>query len=317
MASHAPSLAMKSLIRSRFPALFSLLRNLNLLNQAYFSKYGRIPGAINYPLSIILQRHEIAARKKGAHALLMPPELAEKLQELRTEGFCKLNLSDVVTDVEATNLLDSLSCAAVEFGTPTHDDLVHKLGVRKTKSYFYDIANSNSGIKSKLEGFARSPKAIALAAKYLGQMPLIESVSFIYSPPIDGTQLIAAQGWHLDREQKSKLKIFLSPYEVSVASGPTTLMPLRHSLGKKYPNFPAYFDDAEAMAAGIPVDEKVQLLNDVGELYMADTSKLFHYGARHQTMPRFLVIISYCPLESRLRSQLRKEVKEKSIDYRW
>lgn len=308
---------MKSFIRDRFPLLFSALRNLNLLKQAYFSKYGRIPGAINYPLSVALQWPEIAARRKGAEALTLPAELASKLQELKAEGFCKLRLSDVVADAEGSDLLRSLSSAAEVFGTPSHDFLIENLGVGKTKSYFYDIAKSNVEVRSKLEAFAKSPKAVALAAKYLGQMPLIESVSFIYSPPTNATRLIAAQGWHLDREQKTKLKIFLSPFEVSASSGPTTLLPLKHSTGRPYPNFPGYFDDAEALAAGIAVHEKVQLLNDVGEFYMADTSRLFHYGARDQTQPRFLVIVSYCPLESRLSRHLRRDVKKKSIQYGW
>lgn len=308
---------MRSTIKSRLPSVFAVLRRMNLLKQAYFSKYGIIPGAINYPLSIVSQRYEIAVRKKAAEALHLPTELTAKLQELRKEGFCKLALSGLVADTAATELIDSLASAATEFGVPTHDDLIRNLGVAKTKSYFYDITKSNLEIKSKIEELARSPKAIALAAKYLGQMPLIESVSFIYSPPIEGVKLIAAQGWHLDREQKSKLKIFLSPFRVSAASGPTTVLPLKHSIGKKYPNFPAYFDDAEARAAGIAVDEKVELLNDVGELYLADTSKLFHYGARHQTQPRFLVIISYCPLESRLRTRLWRQVKENAIMYEW
>src|SRR5688572_8532581 len=98
---------MKSFLKSRLPFLFHPLRRLNLLKQAYFSKYGRIAGAINYPLSIVSQRDEIAARKRRAAALHLPPQLAGKLQELRTEGFCKLKLSDVVSGDEASAFIDS------------------------------------------------------------------------------------------------------------------------------------------------------------------------------------------------------------------
>jgi hypothetical protein len=296
------------------PAL-NALRKCRLLYVALFSKYGRVPGAINYLISAVLLRKQITESKKKAKELPMLSELGDKLHELKTEGFCKLKLNELVSHHEADSLIDSLIQTANEFGAPTHADLINKFGVQKTKSYFYDIAKKNQDIRERIMQFASGQKQIQLAAKYLGQMPLIEYVSYIYTPPTSGTKLIAAQGWHLDRENKSKLKIFMSPFKISVSSGPTTLLSLKHSIGKPYPNYPWYFDDEEALAAGISVEDKIPLLSNVGELFMADTSKLFHYGARHQTQPRFLVIISYCPLESRIDRNLNNKVIANSIKY--
>ncbi len=79
-------------------------------------------------------------------------------------------------------------------------------------------------------------------------------------------------------------------------NGPTTFLPLADSNPAHYRNYPNYFDDTQASQFGIDISKRIPMLAKPGEFYMADTSRVFHYGARNQTKPRFILIITYGPV---------------------
>ena len=271
---------------------------LRRVAKRYFSEVEYVSRFFNYSYSFVAQYSEISERRKLSSELQLSGDDASTLEALLKNSIAKLQVSAFFNQED---LLKTLEKKAKEFGEIGPDEVArHRAGF--SKNYWVNLFNREDPEFKVLVDFAYQPRIIALVSKYLGQIPSVQRIDYFYSPPQEESKaLIGSQSWHLDNDQRTRVKIFLSPYSVDKNCGPTTCLPLAESNHALYPNYPDYFNDDEGRKSGLNIDKKFEMVSVPGEFYMADTSKLFHYGARGQLKPRWLVIISYGPLESNLR----------------
>lgn len=271
----------------------------------YFSEVGYVTRAFNYSYTSLNQWNNIQARKRAAHALALDSQQQALVDILKAQGGVKTSLDAFGF---SDDLIKTLRQQAEQFGEKTPEE-IRALRGGASKTYWFDLFDKNNPAFAPLLDFACGKKIVSVIAGYLGQVPTLQYISFYYSPPNSGQdKLIGSQSWHFDNEHKRRLKIFLSPYDITPANGPTTFLPLAYSKPELYKNYPDYFNDAQAEQFGIDIKQKVEMTTQPGEFYMADTSRVFHYGCRNQTKSRWLAILSYGPVESHLRPKGWREL---------
>lgn len=268
------------------------LRPVYRFYRKYFSEVGYVTREVNLQLSRLLGAKWIAERKALAHVLPLYASRQPLLKQMISTGGIKVTLSDFGIGAE---ILDILKAKAEAFGTPSGEE-IKKLREGKSKTYWLDLLDKDDPAYVPVLAFATHKDILALVAAYLGEVPTLQDITYYYSPAESADTLIGSQGWHLDNEQPTKLKIFLSPFEMRLENGPTTFLPLDDSNPALYKNYPDYFDDTQAKQFGIDISKRIPMLAKPSEFYMADTSRVYHYGARNQTKPRFILIITYGPV---------------------
>lgn len=273
-------------------ALKEAIRPAYNFYRKYFSEVGYVTRAVNLQLSHLLGAKLIAERKTLARSVKLDAAKQPLLQQLKNTGGIKLNLADFgISD----DILQVLKTRAEAFGTPSGEE-IKKLREGKSKTYWLDLLDKDDPAYAPVLALAMHKDILAFVANYLGEVPTLQDLTYYYSPAESADKLIGSQGWHLDNEQPTKLKIFLSPFEMTIENGPTTFLPLAESDPAFYRNYPNYFDDDQAKQFGINTSKRIPMLAKPSEFYMADTSRVFHYGARNQTKPRFILIITYGPV---------------------
>jgi len=144
---------------------------------------------------------------------------------------------------------------------------------------------------SPLLRFALDPRVVATAASYLGVLPVLDGVYLWYSPNERlSSDRNSSQLFHIDPTGYRELKMFVHVEDVSMDSGPLTIVPAPASR-KLYPFF--------AHDTGSIRDEEVErivgrdcivpLTGPTGTVSGADTSTCFHFGSRQGTRDRLLV----------------------------
>lgn len=278
-----------------------LIATKNLLRDTYFkyfSEVGYLRRDLHWQSSHRLGLEEIRQREALAQAITLNEFGKSTLALLNQQGYAKLRISDIPG---LPNPVDYMAELVKNFGEPSHEEIM-KQRSNKSKTYWTNIWQRPTGHFDPLQEFAMHPGVTSIIAKYLGQIPVLQEMAFYYSPPASAptTQLVGSQGWHLDNEQRTKLKIFISPFEMTPDNGPTTFLPLGDSDQRLYKNYPGYFDDSQARQFGLNLANKKSMTATPGEFHLADTSRLFHYGSRDVKQARWLLIITYGPIECNL-----------------
>lgn len=278
--------------------LKKLLRPLYRFYKKYFSEVGYLTREVNYAISYLRHYPTISAQRRAATGIKLNPQEQALADMLTAQGAVKTNLQAFSIGPE---IIESLTRQAKKFGTPTAEE-ISKMRQGASKTYWYDLFNPEEPDYFPLKALATHPRILAVITRYLGQEPTLQQIAFYYSPAGNAAsdKLIGSQGWHLDNDMKKRAKIFISPFEMMAENGPTTYLPAPFSLQSRYNNYPDYFNDQDAQAFGIDISKRQEMLAQPGEFYFADTSRCYHYGARNQTLPRYLAIITYAPLQSHL-----------------
>jgi hypothetical protein len=148
-------------------------------------------------------------------------------------------------------------------------------------------------------------RMLAMAASYLGTVPVITEAdyycSFPVTPPFTKSQL-----WHCDDDARDVLKIFVYCADVAPEDGPFELIPpavsraARAAVGYRFAGRRYRVSD-EAMARQVPPEKITTLLGPKGTAFVVDTVQCFHRGSRI-TQPdrsRIVGMICYCPASGR------------------
>jgi hypothetical protein len=158
------------------------------------------------------------------------------------------------------------------------------------------LPESDLDLGSPYMRLALSDEVVAIASDYLGMIPILTYVDVWYSPHVDKPTW-SSQLFHLDHADVTQLKLFLHCSDVSVASGPLTVLNASDSrqLAKrvKYRLEQTRVTD-EAVTAAVGSDRTV-LDGPRGTAHFVDTSRCFHFGSRVQAgaPPRQLVVFQY------------------------
>ncbi len=241
------------------------------------------------------------------------------LDQLEKKGFTKIKLSDL-----NLNNVFSIKNFLIEVSTKyklSIDELENEnLIAHKDKNYWKEIYRQNYNYESynpedPVQELILNDAINKIAYLYLKRKFFLQELNFYCSPKsktnLNDKTLIGSQGWHLDNQWNSQFKIFYSPYTLNKNCGPTTLYPADLSKNLEYPNYPGYFNDETAQENGFNLNSQKEMDSTPEEIFIADTSRCFHYGSRNVKKSRFLLIIALAPIPYNLSPFfVRKGLKE-------
>jgi hypothetical protein len=148
-------------------------------------------------------------------------------------------------------------------------------------------------------------RMLAMAAAYLGTVPVITEAdyycSFPVTPPFTKSQL-----WHCDDDARDVLKVFVYCADVEPDDGPFELIApsvsraARDAVGYRFAGRRYRVSD-EAMARHVSPAQITTLTGPKGTGFVVDTVQCFHRGSRITDPKRSRVVgmICYCPPSGR------------------
>lgn len=162
--------------------------------------------------------------------------------------------------------------------------------------------------------FALSEKLLYMAAKYLGEYPILNNIDILRSDPShrksdwQGSQL-----FHLDIIDRKILRVIIYITDVDSESGPFTFIPLAASNAIRYDKALGYgkmfkpvsvSDEQVANCLG-DMNDLIEVEGMSGDILLIDTSNCFHCGSRNYSKVRGAIMITYASLaKENLRSSL-------------
>lgn len=174
------------------------------------------------------------------------------------------------------------------------------VSARSKKKYLldYDISRNLSNFSGVIR-FCTSDALVGLAARYLGEYPLISGIQLLHSPESDNEkELLGSQKFHLDNIDTKQLKVFLNVSDVDFNNGPTSFLPTDKS--REVIELLEYGSEVgverlEDSAVFKLVDEDAVITNigSSGSLTAIDTCNCLHYGARHRLVSRTLLMVQF------------------------
>ncbi len=306
----------------------NILRSINRKYQKYFSNFGLFKIKINKIINSILFRNLIKLNNVFEKDFLDLKNnfkhnqiscFIKSLDQLEKNGYTIMNLSDfnLRKDLSIKKFLIELS---KNYEHMSYEEVKNEnLKQFKTKSYWKELYKSNfnyqkHNFEDPIQDLILNEALNKIAFKYLKRQFFVQEINFYFSPKrkikARNNALIGSQGWHLDLNWDSQLKIFYSPFSMNSDCGPTTIYPAQLSSKLEYPNYPGYFNDLEAKEAGFDFKNVISMSTSPEEIFIADTSRCFHYGSRNAIKNRFLLIISLAPIPYNLSPYfIRKNLK--------
>ncbi len=247
---------------------------------------------IGFAARELWQPAEIEARRGLARQLAaeVPPELRID----RTAGFLRLPAA-------ATPDLSTVCTAGQQILETSSLDT----GVSAGNKRFSRFRLAQVDQRQALLQVALDRRMIAMAATYLGTVPVITEAdyfcSFPVTPPFTKSQL-----WHCDDDARDVLKIFVYCDVVEPDDGPFELIPpsesrqARSAVGYRYAGRRYRVSD-EAMARQVTPAQITTILGGKGTAFAVDTVQCFHRGSRIVDPDRTRVVgmICYCPPSGR------------------
>ncbi len=146
-------------------------------------------------------------------------------------------------------------------------------------------------LDSPLLKLACHPSLVSIVTKYIGILPILNSVNILYSPNQDFHEE-SAQMLHLDPEGVRQVKVFIYLEDVSEESGPLTLIPVRESQ-KLYPIYKGGRLRDEFVSKFVAKDDIKTIIEPAKTMIFADTSSCFHFGSRPGKKARFVILFQY------------------------
>jgi hypothetical protein len=143
---------------------------------------------------------------------------------------------------------------------------------------------------------ALRPDLLSSIVAYMGVVPVLRSIQLFYSDATErgpkGSQL-----FHCDADDLRQVKIFVLCTDVRAENGPLTLLDatrsarVRRAVGYRYHT---NLTDEQVQAV-IGEDASVQVTGDAGTVYLLDSSRCFHFGARVSpgAAPRLVAMVQY------------------------
>jgi hypothetical protein len=144
-------------------------------------------------------------------------------------------------------------------------------------------------------------RILAMAAAYLGVLPVISEADYFCSFPVAGV-FTKSQLWHCDCDSSDVFKLFIYCDDVTADDGPFELIPpepsrrARDEIGYRYAGRRYRVSD-DVMAAHVPADTIRTVTGPRGTAFVVDTVQCFHRGSRitDPERRRVMATICYCP----------------------
>ena len=234
------------------------------------------------------QPAEIEARRGAARDLAS--ELLPELEIDRAAGYRML-------DRQWLPCIDEV--CAIGKDVVSHAELSQ--GVANGEKQFSRIRLAREQQRLTLIRIGLDRRLLAMAAAYLGVLPVISEADFFCSFATSGP-FTKSQLWHCDDDAGDVLKIFIYCDDVAPANGPFELIEpeasrrARAAVGYRFAGRRYRVADA-AMERHVPPSQVISLCGPAGTAFVVNTVHCFHRGSRI-TEPgkrRVAGVVCYCP----------------------
>lgn len=208
---------------------------------------------------------------------------------LNRDGYLKL----------ASDQFDMLSAALSSCGRALEDSVssgaIDKARSAGPKEFLVSVIRDEEAFQyDGVMELALSRPIVRLASKYLASIPMLSSVRLWWSPP--NASAVDSQLYHCDREDRRQLKVLINITATTQKNGPFTIIPAEASerikTAVKY-DYKDYRLTDEAVHAVEDQVQEIAMTGPPGSASCVDTSRCLHYGSRHNTEPRLLLMLQY------------------------
>lgn len=287
------------------PILETLTKNGHRLRHAFrqsLKETGLLKGTYHELSSVVRHRDDIRLRRARSKRIVLSEAEQRDLEVLRRELI-------LVKDMDPTLATDVLAFAEDLQGTMrgvTVDDL-RKVQGGHHNYFFRNIYRGTPG--DPFRRLALSERIVRLAASYLREMPVLQDIEYNFSPVHRPTanQWSGSQLWHVDHDQSTRLKVFVTTHKMLLENGPPLVLDRVRSSLRYRPNYPGCFNDQEARRMGMDTNMYRPLIGPPGRMFFVDTSRLVHCGSRVVAKDRFLLVLTYGPRRSRLSAENERQ----------
>ena len=220
-------------------------------------------------------------------------DLATEVQtELRVDpalGYLRLSASAM----PSLDHVRSIGHAIINNATPVDGE---SIGQKE----FFRIRVATYEERVALLRVALDRRMLAMAASYLGVLPVISEADFFCSFPTDGP-FTKSQLWHCDPDASDVFKLFIYCDDVTQDDGPFELVDakaserVRHEIGYRYAGRRYRVAD-DVMASHTQPHDQHQVLGPAPTAFAVDTVHCFHRGSRivDKTRRRVMATVCYC-----------------------
>jgi hypothetical protein len=166
---------------------------------------------------------------------------------------------------------------------------------------FFRVRVASFDERAALLRVALDRRVLAMAASYLGVLPVITEADYFCSFPVEGT-FTKSQLWHCDDDAADVFKLFIYCDDVTDDDGPFQLIGpdvshrVRDQIGYRYAGRRYRVSD-EVMSAHTKADDVLSITGPAGTAFVVDTVRCFHRGSRitDPTRRRVMATVCYCP----------------------
>lgn len=151
--------------------------------------------------------------------------------------------------------------------------------------------------------FALSSEMLAIAAQYLGCMPVLTNIDLLRSDPvIDRNQgeLVGSQLFHLDIIDQAVVRVVILFSNITEQHGPFSFLPIsvsntvRKAKNLRYGKTLSSIDFADEQVYSVANrDDLIQVTGEPGTVLFVDTCNCFHYGSRVLNAERRVCMLTY------------------------
>jgi hypothetical protein len=145
---------------------------------------------------------------------------------------------------------------------------------------------------SILQKFAQSPQILGIVSDYLGEVPIVSGVTIQITHP--NKNAVGFQRFHIDREDRRQIKLFVAIEDVDEQSGPLHFLSAHQSevLETNERHYAGRIDDEVVQRYAGREGLQVGTLNSGDGLFL-DTCRCVHFGSRGNKKPRYFLVIQY------------------------
>jgi hypothetical protein len=175
---------------------------------------------------------------------------------------------------------------------------LEKLKVKANKRFMMKLLDQKTlTLDTPFMRLALHPDIINAVSAYLGLVPILQFVNVYFSSE-SGEQLSKSQLYHCDSDDLEQVKVWVLCEEVTLDTGPLTLLPaaesdvVRRTVGYRY-DMLLTDDQVSEILGGL--DSPRQFTGPAGTVGFFDTSRCLHFGSRFTdpTMTRLIVMLQY------------------------
>ena len=149
-------------------------------------------------------------------------------------------------------------------------------------------------ISTAIHRLLARPLIYKTAYGYFRARPILKNIRILYSQN-SGAVNLESQQFHRDPEGSKQVKVFVAVREVSMRSGPLTVIERAdsESVISSDGEHVRYTDEVVKRSA--PIERWISCIGAPGTSWLVDTSNCLHFGSRQGTRPRVLIYAQLLP----------------------